>query len=361
MDTSEITLTLPLLDGPLSALNTLKGAPVSCLFAMLVIRKPVRHAWLCQATGYSSNSVTAAIRLLEYLNLIVRAPDRMQGWQVTAGYTALLDCDESGQPADGCPEAHTLNPAQADLLTSNRDREHVKGGGGGSINRLMKPPPSMKTSALQYEVPVEHILAASSLLFGECIHGPPSRYPDPPLLLATIADVYSRRQVLRNPARVAYANLKNGVIPPQPFIDEPCRFLPADFLLAAGLPIPPEEPTLSEDELPEPAPQQSGADYPPPHPSLSLQINPGGDSSRTAADAWEIAYRTLRDELPRPVFIRWVAGLKLTEFQPDGCVFTLQADSPQARDWLADRLSARLKRLLQGICNTPAALRFIPP
>jgi len=82
---------------------------------------------------------------------------------------------------------------------------------------------------------VARILDATRLLFGERLHGPPSRYPDIGLLLAAIAEAYVRRQSLRKPARVAYANLKRGIDPGSEFLANPLIHLPDNFLSAVGL------------------------------------------------------------------------------------------------------------------------------
>jgi hypothetical protein len=79
------------------------------------------------------------------------------------------------------------------------------------------------------------ILAASDLLFGEAVLGPPQRYANLDLLLGHLADVYNRRESLRKPARVVYANIKQGILPPEKYRRNPLDYLPRDFLEAAGL------------------------------------------------------------------------------------------------------------------------------
>jgi hypothetical protein len=50
---------------PLTTLRALRGAPLSCLFALLLARQDVTARWLVTATGYGVNTVTVALAALE--------------------------------------------------------------------------------------------------------------------------------------------------------------------------------------------------------------------------------------------------------------------------------------------------------
>src|SRR3990172_2244300 len=54
-------------DSPISLVRSLKGAPLACLFILLLSGEALRAGALCQATGYSPNSITAALRPLSDL------------------------------------------------------------------------------------------------------------------------------------------------------------------------------------------------------------------------------------------------------------------------------------------------------
>ncbi len=170
------------------------------------------------------------------------------------------------------------------------------------------------TGTLPSQLDVARILDATRLLFGERLHGPPSRYPDVRLLLATIAEAYTRRHSLRKPARVAFANLKRGVDPGSEFLADPLLHLPGSFLEAAGLPCHP--PAVD-------APGWRGAarrDHPPGRPAaraspLSLPACRCA-IRRSAAQVWEIALETLRLELPRHVFHSHLEACDLATYDP---------------------------------------------
>ena len=54
---------------------------------MLLTQGALRAGELCQATGYSPNSITAALRLLAQLELIAKTPD---GWRVPPDIRSAL-------------------------------------------------------------------------------------------------------------------------------------------------------------------------------------------------------------------------------------------------------------------------------
>jgi hypothetical protein len=249
---------------------------------------------------------------------------------------------------------------------------------------------------------VERILAATAGLFGEAVHGPPGRYPDLPRLLAAIAHVHSRRQGLRKPARVVYSMLRDGIPPPEHLLAEPLRYLPADFLKAAGLPIP-EGAAGEEVGGWEAEAEWAGINLPDahslhiepetPHPSLDLLVQPGarnrqcapvgGNLSRlsaghtgslsggyTAAETWTLAVEVLRGEMPRQAFEEHLRPACLVHFQPGGsgqagdprqgnCLFTVRAADEYSREWLAQRVGRSLSRTLEGICQGPARVEFV--
>ena len=70
-----------LTDSPTSLVRSLRGAPLACLFSLLLSGEAWRAGALCQATGYCPNTITAALRLLFDLRLIEKTPD---GWRVPA-------------------------------------------------------------------------------------------------------------------------------------------------------------------------------------------------------------------------------------------------------------------------------------
>jgi hypothetical protein len=346
---------------PLTLARSLKGAPLACLFVLLIAGEPRRAGDLGQATGYSPNSITAGLRLLADLHLIEKSPD---GWRIPDRLRdALLNLHAS--PA-------TL--VNRDAFPSYRDSTRSGGEESDSSPFDFVPPPleqpsqfaeqqqnlqifGISTGNPPCQPDVARILDATRLLFGERLHGPPSRYPDVRLLLATIAEAYTRRQSLRKPARVAYANLKRGVDPGSEFLADPLIYLPRNFLEAAGLPFhPPAEDMLAGDELPSEIFPQAG-ELLEPHPSLSLPAD--AQFRRSALQVWEIAWQALRMDLPHHVFHSHLEACVLAAYDPVEAIFTLAAPDEQACLWLEDRLSAKITRLLTGICDRPCSVHFV--
>ncbi len=73
--------------------------------------------------------------------------------------------------------------------------------------------------------------------------------------------------------------------------------------------------------------------------------------------AWEAAVGQLQMEMPRAAFETWVKDAQLVSYDADG--FTIGVFNAYARDWLENRLSSTLSRLLTGIMNSPVDVNFI--
>jgi hypothetical protein len=194
------------------------------------------------------------------------------------------------------------------------------------------------------------------MLFDEPVLEPPGGLPDAWLALAVIAEAFKNRRSLRKPARVVYTNLKNRRRPAGVYCRDPLSFLPAEFLQRAGLaaPEPQPEPDL-ENAMDTPGEDESTPE-PPADPSLDL---PAGRPDKTAAQAWQEALGELRLQMPDSLFRRWVSQSELVRFDPEECAFTAAVDDDKTCLWLEDRLTRLLERLLVGICNRPARVRFV--
>lgn len=68
---------------PLSSLRALKGAPLSCLFALMFANQPVGNGWLARVTGYSSKPVADALRYLLEMGLVT-TNGRFESWQLNS-------------------------------------------------------------------------------------------------------------------------------------------------------------------------------------------------------------------------------------------------------------------------------------
>jgi hypothetical protein len=219
---------------------------------------------------------------------------------------------------------------------------------------------------------LRRILAATQLLFGEMVLGPPERYPDPDLLLGSIAEAYSRRSHLRNPARVVYTNLKNGTPPAQKYLAEPLTHLPVAYLHAAGL-IPDNDggPDMDDSAADAGGWEETSSDLyeveAPAEtrlldPSINLPVaivegpknNRPNGSGRTACQAWQVVRASLLTDVPLSTYQRFIDPLQLVHFEVEECAFTLLAQDEFSQQWLEQRVRLTLVHLLSGICNRTA-------
>lgn len=80
---------------------TLKGAPISVLSLLALIRRPVDAGYIQRFTGYSDKSVDKALRLLADMMLITR--NGRYVWQIARGVKALPLMAELEEPGEELP------------------------------------------------------------------------------------------------------------------------------------------------------------------------------------------------------------------------------------------------------------------
>jgi len=73
--------------------------------------------------------------------------------------------------------------------------------------------------------------------------------------------------------------------------------------------------------------------------------------------AWQAALGQLQLEMPKAAFDTWVRDAELISFEDD--IFTIGTYNAYARDWLADRLTSTIGKLLTGIMNQAVEVRFV--
>lgn len=76
-----------------------------------------------------------------------------------------------------------------------------------------------------------------------------------------------------------------------------------------------------------------------------------------AVQAWQSTVGQLQMEMPKASFDTWVRNAQLISYE-DGC-FTIGVANAYARDWLENRLSSTVMRLLMGTMNREVGLQFI--
>jgi hypothetical protein len=76
-----------------------------------------------------------------------------------------------------------------------------------------------------------------------------------------------------------------------------------------------------------------------------------------APQAWQAALGQLQLEMPKVAFDTWVRDAEFISFEDD--IFTIGTHNAYARDWLADRLTSTIAKLLTGIMNQTVEVHFL--
>lgn len=337
-------------ENPIALVRALKGAPLSVLFALFLLKQPVTQEFLERTTGYTDKPVSQALAYLQENGLIQKVA---RGWLLTGEARQLplpLTMLEDGggeEPSRNYSDSQSLeevNLNSSTVVVESRD------------GNFPTPEPTS-----------ERILGAAERLLGKPIYGRPADFDDPELLLGWIAQAYHCRGLgrgqVRDPASmVSWAFHKGrGKKPDQKYLDRPADFLPPSFLADIGVITIPQpaaeapEPGIPEaereddnDEVLEPDGQEPFRD-----PSVHTPVTP----TKTAEQAWKEAVEHLQLELPKSAFENYIQGACLIGY--DAGKFTILAPSAYARNWLDGRLTSILQRLLTGICNRAVTVRFV--
>jgi chromosomal replication initiator protein len=81
------------------------------------------------------------------------------------------------------------------------------------------------------------------------------------------------------------------------------------------------------------------------------------EGSMDALRQWQAALGQLQLEMPRAAFDTWVRDAELIAYEDGSYIVGVQ--NAYARDWLQDRLSATVKRILTGIAGRTVEVRFV--
>ena len=99
---------------PLTVLRSLKGAPLSCLMALMFATQPVGKEWLSRVTGYSDKPVASALDYLLEMGFVTTA-GRYESWQIKQNVFQLPLGNENALPgssrnnSDSRPTTTNLN------------------------------------------------------------------------------------------------------------------------------------------------------------------------------------------------------------------------------------------------------------
>ncbi|MBT3388978.1 MAG: hypothetical protein HN413_01060 [Chloroflexi bacterium] len=78
-----------------------------------------------------------------------------------------------------------------------------------------------------------------------------------------------------------------------------------------------------------------------------------------ATQAWQAALGQLQLEMPKAAFDTWVRDTEFIRFDDVTGIFTVCTRNAYARDWLEDRLTSTVQKLLSGIMNGDVRVKFV--
>lgn len=146
-------------DNPVRLIRELKGAPLSVLFALALVKMRVSNAWLERATGYTDKPISQALAYLEEIGLVDQSS---AGWQLTGKARQLplplqqLEPEnELSEPAEiepNPPEDVRLSRNNSDSTTTTinlidlKDSVVVGSSPGSRKNSDSQPPPVDKSA-----------------------------------------------------------------------------------------------------------------------------------------------------------------------------------------------------------------------
>jgi hypothetical protein len=93
-----------------------------------------------------------------------------------------------------------------------------------------------------------------------------------------------------------------------------------------------------------------------PYVQLSFVGNGNVDTS-DAEDLWEKVKEQLRQEIPRATYENWIKRAVGVDY--DENVLTIGVENEYARDWMEDRLSSTVRRVVTRISAKKSEIRFI--
>ena len=74
--------------------------------------------------------------------------------------------------------------------------------------------------------------------------------------------------------------------------------------------------------------------------------------------AWQATLGQLQLEMSKASFVTWVSSAEFLRYDEESCCFEIGVKNAYARDWLDDRLNAKISRLLTGMMGTTVTAKF---
>lgn len=249
--------------------------------------------------------------------------------------------DRDANFVTGNPQVSYSGDKKCLISAQNADLQHfVLSEEEESINLISTPESSSEAGT---NCTPRQILQATEMLFkrGAVNWNPAFEARNPLFVLAWVAKAYADRANLQNPAGLVYQRLMKNELPPKKYREAPTFGLPDVFLLEIGMGVlmPSEDEDLSGAE-------DSDSVQP-------LAQEPVGE----AAALWGQIKDILRIEMPKAGFDTFVApseGVALDDHR-----LTVRSANKDSAEWLDNRLSAVVRRLIPGISGCPADLSVV--
>ncbi|MHB8132869.1 MAG: hypothetical protein ACYDH1_01485 [Anaerolineaceae bacterium] len=109
---------------PLTAIRSLKGAPLSCLVALMFSGQPVGKDWLSRVTGYSDKPVSAALSYLLEMGFVITA-GRYESWSINSQAIQLSEASQFTLPDSSRNNSDSLPTTTALINKELKEREVV--------------------------------------------------------------------------------------------------------------------------------------------------------------------------------------------------------------------------------------------
>jgi hypothetical protein len=374
------------IQNPMMFVRSIKGAPSSVLWVLVLVRQALTVNQLCAYTGFKPDAVRDAVNVLKGYELVVENK-RAHGeaiYSIGKGYQCLLPgidpevlgrIEQQAIPESVlngfCPEDQQEKGAEETIQSPFKSNsEPEKGGfsgqnpiktdsGTGSImidddDSINQNKEIHHQSEPEKILKLEVVLKNLTILFGDDLTvDEVPKETSAELALAWAAKLFKDFKrpgsTLRNPIGTLRLRL-NAKTPRKLHLDN----LPDEFLEAIGLKV---------TRCPSPSVFDIGSKMD--ADGNSVLIEDPGDETMPHLDnpvinrAWESVLGQLQMEMPRASFESWVQFTAPCAWNEADRLLSIAARNAYARDWLESRLESTVERLLAGILNGAVTVKFV--
>lgn len=347
------------IENPMMFVRSIKGAPASVLWVLVLVRRSLTLRDLIAYTDYHADKLRAAIDVLTGYEL-VKTDKLAHGesiFSIGAGYQYLIsgigpalignpEHDLIGFCAEDDEIQNTIKSDSGAEIPEKQGQNTIKSDSGGpkqgSImmiddeSLIINDSSSIRTRETLPNL--EILLEATELLFGETLD-----FCDLPAgttsaqLLPWLVKGWHDRNRLKNPLGMIRVRVRSGT--PRSLPKNWQERLPSDFLKAIGV--------ITQSAPVEPDP----ADEPEPE-IIAAEVD------APIGRAWEAVKTQLQGQIPRGNFASYVGDTLPLRWEADARRLTVLARDERARDWLENRLTSTAEHLLAGVLNCGVDLQF---